>query len=282
MASSRAASSIVSEGASTPVSSFRSEVDATFTIWYRDMLRFSREPSRIFGAMAQPLLFWALIGTGIGSTFQPRNFPEAFNYLGFFYPGMIGLTLLFTSIFSTISVISDREHGFLREILVSPASRGSIVMGKILAGTTLAVMQGILLLILAPFVGFSFTLVGALELLILMITISMGLTALGFTFAWRMNSIQGFHMIMNFFLFPMWLLSGAMFPLQGVPGLMRTLMYINPLTYGVDGIRGILAGAGQLPTGFVQFPLGLNVAVVIAFTLLLTLTALRACRSRIL
>lgn len=270
-------SSAVPERASS--SSLRTELEATLTIWARDMLRFSREPSRVVGSLAQPLLFWLVIGTGIGSTFQPRSFPEEFSYLGFFYPGIIGLTLLFTSIFSTISVISDREHGFLREILVSPASRGSIVMGKILAGTTLAVAQGSLLVLLAPLAGLTLSLGAFLQILVIMTAVSMGLTALGFTFAWRMNSVQGFHVVMNFLLFPMWLLSGAMFPLHGVPGLMRSLMYLNPLTYGIDAMRGLLAPPGQLPPGFVQLPPLLSLCMAVAFTVVLILLALRACRA---
>lgn len=258
----------------------KQELQATATVWARDMIRFLREPHRVMGAMAQPLLFWLVLGTGIGSTFQPRSFPEGFSYLGFFYPGVIGLTLLFTSIFSTISVITDREHGFLKQMLVSPVSRASIVMGKVLAGASTAMLQGVILLALAPAAGLPLRPVSALLLMLTMGIVALGLTALGLAIAWRMTSTQGFHMVMNFFLFPMWLLSGAMFPLEGLPLAMRALMYVNPLTYGIDGLRGLFVDPGVLPAGFVQFSVGVNLLAVTAFSGLLILIALRACREQ--
>lgn len=248
------------------------------TVWARDMIRFGREPHRILGSVAQPLLFWLLIGSGLGSTFQPRGFPEDFHYLTFFYPGVIGLTMLFSSIFSTISVINDREHGFLKEMLVSPVARSSIVLGKIAAGAAVAVVQGVILLILAPLAGMPLSFGSVLLSLAVMTVLSVGLTALGLSFAWRMTSTQGFHVVMNLFMFPMWLLSGAMFPLKGVPAVMTALMYANPLTYGVDALRGLLTRQETLPDGFVLFPDTVNLGILMLFSLALVTVALRACR----
>lgn len=244
------------------------------------MIRFGRERSRVVGSLAMPLVFWLLIGTGIGGSFQPKGFPEGFSYLGFFYPGMLGLTLLFTSIFSTISIIGDREHGFLKEILVSPVSRSSIILGKVAAGATLAVVQGVLLLPLAPFVGLPLTLPGVGLLVLAMVLLSLGLTALGLSLAWHSSSTQGFHMVMNFFLFPMWLLSGAMFPIDGLPAPIRMLVHLNPLTYGVDVMRGILARPGVVSTSFVRFPVALDMAMLAVFTAVLVAVALKACQER--
>lgn len=254
----------------------RTELDAVFTIWQRDMLHFTRERSRVFGALAQPLLFWLVLGTGIGSMFASRVDADI-NYLAFMFPGMIGLTLLFTSIFSTISVIADREHGFLKEILVSPISRSSIVIGKIAAGSTVALMQGILLLTFAPFVGLRVNPTGFLGLLLAMSVLAFALTGLGLMIAWQMRSTQGFHMIMNFFLVPMWLLSGAMFPVEGVPSIMKVLMRLNPLTYGIDAMRALFIATEPAPTT-ATLPYIVSLLAISGFALLMTLGAIRVCR----
>ena len=207
------------------------------TIWWREIIRFFRQRSRLFSAIAQPLIFWVLIGSGLRASFQPAGTPENQEYIEYFYPGIVVLVLLFTAIFATISVVNERREGFLQGILVAPVSRWSIVLGQALGGTTLALVQGILLLIIAPFIGIRFGVTSLLTTLGVMFLISFGLTNLGLIIAWRMESTQGFHAVMNLILIPMWLLSGAFFPISGVPVWLEWVMKINPLTYGLAAFR---------------------------------------------
>src|SRR4051812_39097442 len=175
------------------------------------------------------------------------------NYLHYFFPGTVLMILLFTAIFSTISVIEDRREGFLQGVLVAPVSRMSIVLGKILGGTILAFAQGLVLVILAPLVGIQLTLVSFSLALVAMFILSFGLTALGLCVAWPMNSTQGFHAIMNLFLIPLWFLSGAIFPISGAWKPLQWIMRANPLTYGLAALRRAMywnesADAASLPT----------------------------------
>lgn len=266
--------------AATGFARLRTELDAVLCMWQRDMTRFLRERERVFGALAQPLLFWLVIGTGIGATFEPKGAAAGFSYLAFMFPGIIALTLLFTSIFSTISVIADREHGFLREILASPAARTSIVAGKIAAGSTLAVLEGLLLLVFAPFAGLGFGILGAVQLFLAMAAISSGLTGLGLMIAWRMRSTQGFHVIMNFLMIPMWLLSGAVFPAAGAPAPLQVLMYLNPLTYGTAALRAVFESSGSSAAAMGSFGYGPALAVTAVCAALIVAGAVRVCRER--
>lgn len=205
-------------------------------------MRFYRQRSRIVGALGTPVVFWLLLGSGLGSSFRigQASAPEG-GYLEYFYPGTLALILLFTAIFSTISVIEDRHEGFLQGVLVAPVPRVTIVLGKILGGTTLALLQASLFLLLAPFASTAIT-AGSLPLLLLILAVlAFALTGLGFMLAWALDSTQGFHAIMNVLLIPMWLLSGAVFPPDGASAWIRALMFVNPMTYGVSAIRGVLA-----------------------------------------
>lgn len=197
----------------------------------------------------------------------------------YFFPGTILMILLFTAIFSTISIIEDRREGFLQSVLVAPVPRMAIVLGKVLGGTVLAFGQAFIFLLLAPTVGIHFTLIGFLGALLMMVVLSFSLTALGFCIAWRMSSTQGFHAIMNLFLMPMWFLSGALFPAAGAAGIVRWVMRANPLTYGLDGLRRCLywdcGGLGSSP-GF-TICLGISVA----FALLLFVLACVIARKRV-
>lgn len=210
------------------------------TIWWREIIRFFRQRSRLISAIVQPLIFWVLIGSGLSASFQPAGVLENQNYIEYFYPGIVVLVLLFTAIFATISVVNDRKEGFLQGILVAPVSRWSIVLGQALGGTTLALIQGILLLIVAPIIGIRFDLTSLVITLGVMFLISFGLTNLGLLIAWRMESTQGFHAIMNIILIPIWLLSGAFFPMTGVPVWLEWVMKINPLTYALNAFRHCL------------------------------------------
>jgi len=207
----------------------------------REVVRFFRQPSRVVGALLTPLVFWLLIGGGVGSTFQiPGQAAGATSggYSVYFYPGAIMMVVLFTAIFSTFSVIEDRREGFLQGVLVSPASRASIVLGKILGGTFLASFQAVLFLAIAPLVGIKLTLVGVFMAAVVIALGSFALTALGLCIAWKLTSTQGFHAVMNLLLMPMWFLSGSLFPYRDdMAWPLKIAMQINPLTYVQSGLR---------------------------------------------
>jgi len=203
----------------------------------RELVRFLRQRHRVIGALATPIVFWLLIGGGMGRSFKVEGLPGGGDYLRFFFPGTIVMILLFTAIFSTISVIEDRREGFLQSVLVAPVPRMAIVLGKVLGGTALAFGQGVVFMLLSPLLGIKPPLAGWAAALAIMAIVSFALTALGFCIAWRMSSTQGFHAIMNLFLMPMWFLSGALFPASGAWGPLRWVMALNPLTYGLAGLR---------------------------------------------
>ena len=230
---------------------------ATFALWRRDVVRFYRQRSRVIGALGTPVVFWVLLGSGLGSSFRAGSPDEPVGgYLEYFYPGTLALILLFTAIFSTISVIEDRHEGFLQGVLVAPVPRAAIALGKILGGTTLALMQAGVFLLLAPLANISIGWASLPLMAVVLGTLAGALTGLGFMLAWVLDSTQGFHAIMNLFLFPMWLLSGAVFPPTGAAEWIRWVMLINPMTYGVSAIRGVLAGGDMVgATGAVSDPL---------------------------
>ncbi|HXO22073.1 MAG TPA: ABC transporter permease [Thermoanaerobaculia bacterium] len=215
---------------------------AVLTLWRRELQRFFRQPSRVAGAAGTPLVFWLFMGSGLSGSFRLPG-AAGVSYLQFFFPGTIVLVLLFAAIFSTISVIEDRHEGFLQGVLVAPVSRGAIVAGKVLGGATLAWIQAVVFLALAPLSGIHLTLRSALEAAGVLAILAVSLTAIGFGFAWKVDSVQGFHAVMNVVLLPMWLLSGAFFPLAGAPRWLAALMRIDPLTYGVEALRGVLYAA---------------------------------------
>ncbi len=200
------------------------------------------------GALATPIVFWLLIGQGMGTHFTAER-PGGGNYMEYFFPGTVVMILLFTAIFSTISIIEDRREGFLQSVLVAPIGREAIVLGKLLGGTLLSFGQGFIFLLLAPLVGVHFTVLSFLAAAGMLFIVGFALTGLGFCIAWRMNSTQGFHAIMNLFLMPMWFLSGALFPGQGK---LAWVIAANPLTYGLDGLVRAMywgrAGLGTIPS----------------------------------
>ncbi len=225
---------------------------ATYTLWRRDIVRFYRQRSRVIGALGTPLVFWLLLGSGLGSSFRVGSLgTPSGGYLEYFFPGTLALILLFTAIFSTISVIEDRHEGFLQGVMVAPTPRIAIALGKILGGTTMAVLQALLFLMLAPVASTEISLSTLPSLGLVLAVLAFGLTGLGFALAWMIDSTQGFHAVMNLVLFPMWLLSGAVFPADGAAGWIRVVMLVNPMTYGVAALRTLLShpvadGAGSL------------------------------------
>jgi ABC-2 type transport system permease protein len=235
-----------------------------FTLWWREIVRFYRQKSRVVGVLASPLVFWVVIGSGFGTSFRSGNGAEQQHYMDYFYPGALIMIVLFTSIFTMMSVIEDRKEGFLLSVLVAPVPRSAIVLGKVLGGTTLSAIQGMIFLVFAPFADVHVTLTQILLVAVVVFLISFALTALGFAIAWPMDSTQAFHGIINLFLIPLWLLSGALFPMSGASGWIRAVMYINPLTYGVEALRVLL-----YPGMESAFPLASSMATLLLFTLVM-------------
>jgi ABC-2 type transport system permease protein len=206
-----------------------------FTLWWREVVRFYRQPARVVGVIVSPLLFWVVIGAGFGSSLHPGATGTG-SFLVYFFPGALIMIVLFTSIFTMMSVIEDRNEGFLLSVMVAPVHRSGIVLGKVLGGTTLSAIQGLVFLVFAPTVGIHLGLEEVLIVALVTFLVAFALTALGFAIAWRMESAQGFHAIINLFLIPLWMLSGALFPVSGASGWIKALMQINPLTYGMNAL----------------------------------------------
>jgi ABC-2 type transport system permease protein len=235
-----------------------------FTLWWREIVRFYRQRSRVVGVIASPLLFWLVIGSGFGTSFRSGNAPGQQHYLDYFYPGALIMIVLFTSIFAMMSLIEDRKEGFLLSVMVAPVPRSAIVLGKVLGGTTLSAIQGLIFLAFAPFVGVHMGIVDFLLVVFVVFLVSFALTSLGFAIAWPMDSTQAFHAIINLFLIPLWLLSGALFPLSGASGWLRLLMRLNPLTYGVEALRGLL-----YPESPTVLPLPASIGALALFTIII-------------
>lgn len=239
-----------------------------YTLWKRELVRFVRDRQRLFGAIGQPLLFWLLVGSGLDASFLPAGYSQGMSYLEYIYPGTLMLILLFTAIFSTISVVEDRREGFMQSVLVAPIPRTSLVLGKVLGGTTMAVLEGMLFLIFAFRLEIPLSVQALVSTVGLLFLIALGLTGLGFATAWQMESTAGFHAIMNLFLLPMWLLSGAFFPPSGVPAWLGWMMRVNPLTYGMTGLRRVLYMEAPFAVGDLP-PLGICVTITALFALVM-------------
>ena len=246
----------------------------------RELVRFLRQRSRVVGALATPVVFWLLVGGGMGRSFRAPGLPGGENYLEYFFPGTVLMILLFTAIFSTISIIEDRREGFLQSVLVAPVPRAAIVLGKVLGGTALAFGQALLFLMLGPLVGVKPSVAGLLLALGLMALLAFALTALGFCIAWRMSSTQGFHAVMNLFLMPMWFLSGALFPAHNASGPLRAVMLLNPLTYGLEGLREALY-LGRTSYAGAAGEIGVAYAATAGFAALLIVVAAALARGRV-
>jgi ABC-2 type transport system permease protein len=233
-----------------------------FTLWWREIVRFYRQPGRVVGVILSPLLFWVVIGAGFGTSLQQGATGQG-NFLNYFFPGALIMIVLFTSIFTMMSVIQDRNEGFLLSVMVAPVHRSGIVLGKVLGGTTLSAIQGLLFLVFAPLIGIRIGIEQFLMVVLITFLVAFSLTALGFAIAWKMDSSQGFHAIINLFLIPLWLLSGALFPISGASGWIKWLMEINPLTYGLDALQLVLFPATHPSTILALWP---SIGVLTAFT----------------
>ena len=236
------------------------ELEGIYTIWLRETKRYVRYRSRILTSVVTPLLWLLIFGTGLGSAIRFGGIPGG--YQAFIYPGIIGQTILFTTIFSGLSVIMDRQYGFLKEIMVAPISRPSIVLGKSLGIGTAALIQGVILLLLSFVVGVQMTLAAFLISVVLIILISLGFAGLGLLIASLTDSMEGFNLIMSFIVLPIFLLSGALFPVTGLPTWLQFAVYLDPLTYGVDALRSVILHQSALP-------LELSILVITGFALLM-------------
>jgi ABC-2 type transport system permease protein len=249
------------------------DLDGLVMIWLRDLLRFFRERSRLLGSITRPVLWLLILGTGLGAALRPglraSGAVGGVSYVQFIFPGIVGMTLIFASIQSAISIIWDREFGFLKEVLVAPVSRTSVAVGKAMSGATVAVIQGAITLLFAPLVGVKFTLFSALMLLPVMFLISFALTGIGILIAARMTSFEGFGTISNFLVMPMYFLSGAIFPPVHLPEWLYLLVRANPMSYGVDALRATLLHQHYFP---VVFDLGF-LLVFAALTMVLGVVA---------
>jgi ABC-2 type transport system permease protein len=221
-------------------------VQTVYTMWLREMIRFSRSKSRIIGALATPLFFLVILGAGFSSAFQVRGggtFDKS--YLA---PGLIGMSVLFASLMGGVSIIWDREFGFLKEILIAPVSRFFVSLGKAIGGVTTAMIQGILIMIIAWLIGVHYVSIwGILAGIAIMFISGTGFIGLGIAIASRIESHEGFQMVMSFLTMPLVLLSGAFFPISNLPAWLKILVYLNPLTYGVEALRYCLLGNSTVP-----------------------------------
>lgn len=271
---------------------------AIYIIWYRDMLRFWRDRARLVASFAQPLLYLVVFGTGLSSALRGAGGgfgggaaagAGSFSYVQFIYPGIIGMSVLFSAIFGAMSIVWDREFGFLKEVLVAPIDRSAVAVGKALGGATQAMTQGLVLLILAPFVGIRLSVGAVLVLIPLTFMLAFSLSSLGVAIASRMRSMQGFQMIMTFLMMPMFFLSGALFPLQGLPGWMNILTRLDPAAYGMDPLRRVVLSVTFPRAQVDQFgltlfgrvaPIPVEVGILLAFGAVMLLLAIRNFRVR--
>ncbi len=239
------------------------DLEAVAMLWQRDLVRFARERAQLYGSLARTVVWLFILGAGLrGSVTVPGNV----TYLQFVFPGMMAMAIIFSSLQSAISIIFDREFGFLKEILVAPIPRSSVVVGKALAGATIATVQGTLIWVFAPFVGIwpnPLVILGSIGVMLL---IGLGLTGVGILIAAKMTSFEGFGTINNFVVLPLYFTSAAQFPLTRAPHWLRILARLNPLSYGVDFLRGLIVGVWT-------YPVALDAAVLVGFAVVVLAAA---------
>lgn len=246
-----------------------------YVLWERDMLRFGRDRSRMISSIGMPILFLLLFGGGFSASITGLGGGQV-EYPQFLFSGILAMTVLFTAVYSAVSVVWDRQFGFLKAILVAPVSRIHVALGKVAGGTTLAMLQGLIVLLMAPILRVPLRPSQILGIAGVLLLLAFMMTSLGLLLAVRERSMQGFHMVMNFLLLPMFFLSGAFFPLDGVPVWMRLFSALDPVTYGVDSLRAVSLAA-ILPTSnlgeITLHPMSINLAVMAAFSALFLIPA---------
>jgi daunorubicin resistance ABC transporter membrane protein len=252
----------------------RYDLATVAVLWRRDLTRFFRQPSRLAGALGQPVIFWLVIGSGMSGTFRMSGGGPG--YLSYFYPGVVMMVVLFAAIFTTVSVIEDRHRGFLQTVLAGPGSRGALVLGKSLGSASVALSQAALFLLLLPAAGIPYLSVSWPLLLAALALSAVGLAALGFAVAWAVDNVQGYHAIQMTLLVPLWVVSGAMFPLPADRPGFAWVMRVNPISYSVSAVRRALAGAGA--PGVLPGSAARDLAVCALFAAVALLLALAASR----
>lgn len=255
--------------------SLRRELKGAYTIWYRDVIRFLRDRARIISSLGQPLLFLFVFGSGLAPAMSGLG-GSRLDFTQFLFPGILSMTVLFTSVFSAVSIVWDREFGFLKEVMVAPVSRVAVALGKVAGGSTVAMLQGALILILAPLIGIRLSWGQLIVLVGLMLLLAAVMTSFGILIAARQRTMEGFHMIMQFLLMPMFFLSGAFFPLRDVPLWMEWLAKINPVTYGVDPMRQVAlreSVPAQVLEALRLHPIATDLAIMAGFGLLFIVPA---------
>ena len=248
------------------------EFNAVYVIVAREFKKFVRERSRLVSTIARPLLWLFIVGAGISRLMRPDT---GVPYIQFIFPGILGMTILFSSMFSSISIIWDKEFGFMKEILVAPVSRLSIVIGKALSGTIVSSIQALIILALFPLVGFKLNMIQILGVLLVCTFLSFSISAFGIVLATFYESYESFSVIMNFIIMPMFFLSGAMYPVKLLPVILQIVSKINPLTYGIDAIKHILFPfeKGRMSP---DFPFIIDAAVIIMTSIIFVLVAGKA------
>lgn len=240
-----------------PIGGSLIEVNAIYVLMAREFKRFIRERSRLLSTVARPLIWLFLVGGGMSRFVSPG---EGLSYMQFIFPGIIGMTILFSSIFSSISIIWDKEFGFMKEILVAPVSRFSVVVGKALSGTLISTFQAAIILILFPFLGLEMNLLSVLTTIVVAALLAFCISSLGIVIATFYESFESFSVIMNFIVMPMFFLSGAMYPVNKLPKILRVISTCNPLTYGVDALKHSIFGMD----GMIDFSMFTDLLVLIS------------------
>jgi ABC-2 type transport system permease protein len=242
----------------------RRNLKGAYTIWYRDVLRFERDRVRILAALGQPLLYLFVFGTGLAPAMSGAT-GGALDFRQFIFPGILAMAVLFTAIFSAISIVWDREFGFLKEVMVAPVSRTAVALGKVAGGATVAMFQGAIVLLLAPLIGVALSAGQVASVVGLMLLLATMMTSLGIMIAARQRTMEGFQMMMNFLLMPMFFLSGAFFPLRDVPLWLAWLSRLDPVSYGVDSLRQEVlrrSVSTEMIRSLTLHPIGANIAVM--------------------
>ncbi|PIR86828.1 MAG: ABC transporter [Candidatus Harrisonbacteria bacterium CG10_big_fil_rev_8_21_14_0_10_49_15] len=256
-------------------------IQTIYTIWQREIIRYWRDKTRIISTLFQPLMFLVIFGAGLSKTLATGNFGVDFTQ--FMYPGIIAMSVMSVAFFSTISTVWDREFGFLKEILVAPVSRVAVAFGKTLGATTIASIQALILLILAPLIGVAIHIAIIPQLVIFMLLLAFAISGMGLLISSLMKTTESFGLVMQVLIFPMFFISGAFFPLTAVPSWMRALSYINPLTYGVDAMRQILLGdqvASNILNGLSLHAISVNALFLVAFSSVMVSAAVWAFNKR--
>jgi len=270
-------------GADTPDTLLSDEIRVAGMVWERELIRYTRNRTRIVSGLMQPVLFLFVLGYGMSGLVGTTG---GFNFRQFVFPGVVAMSVVMTAIFSAISIVWDREFGFLREMLVAPVSRTALVLGKTAGGASVAAVQGTIMLVLAPLVGVHLTPLLVVEVIGLELLMAVAMTAFGVFVASRIQRMEAFQVVMQMLLMPMLFLSGALFPLNGLPAWLAVITRINPLTYAVDPLRRVVfaaqnmspAARARFPTGITMFgytlPITLELALVVVFALVFFILAI--------